>query len=77
MGALAEMKTMNRAMEDKIKEGYYALCLAILKGYSVSEAFHALEMPNWKVWKKVELKVGLKVVPKRKTISPAKCWLMD
>ena len=39
---------MNLAMEDKIKEGFYALCLAILKGYSVSEAFHALEMSNWK-----------------------------
>lgn len=48
MGSLAGVKTMNLAMEDKIKEGYYALCLAILKGYSVSEAFHALEMPNWK-----------------------------
>ena len=44
MGSLAGVKTM----EDKIKEGYYALCLAILKGYSVNEAFHALEMPNWK-----------------------------
>ena len=48
MGSLAGVKTMNLAMEDKIKEGFYALCLAILKGYSVSEAFHALEMPNWK-----------------------------
>ena len=34
-------------------------------------------MQDWKVWKKAELKVELKVVPKRKIISPAKCWLMD
>ena len=39
---------MDLTMEDKIKEGYYAICLAILKGYSVNESFHALEMPNWK-----------------------------
>ena len=44
MGSLAGVKTM----EGKIKEGYCALCLAILKGYSVNEAFHALEMPYWK-----------------------------
>ena len=43
------------------------------------------EMQDWKVWKKVglkvvlkaKLKVELKVVSKRKIISPAKCWLMD
>ena len=44
MGSLAGVKTM----EDKIKEGYYALCLAILKGYSVNETFHALEERSFK-----------------------------